>query len=97
MSYALERLRYHVSGAIARGEATAIAGIDATEREAMRARAAALASNPHNVGVMRLNNHAYWSAVYEREGREAPQGAANPYAPGTMAATRWIAGRTVAL
>lgn len=56
-------------------------------------RAAAIASNPHNIGAGRLSNFDYWAAQFEREGRQARLGADCPYAPGTMAATRWQAGQ----
>lgn len=56
-----------------------------------------LAANPHNIGGIngapRMCNFDYWAAIYEREGRNAKQGAPCPYNAGTMAATRWQAGQ----
>lgn len=58
--------------------------------------AARLAANPHNIygidGSPPLSAHDYWAAQFEREGCNARQGAPCPYAPGTMAATRWAVG-----
>lgn len=58
----------------------------------MQERAARLAANPHNIGASRMDNFNLWAARFEQEGRNARLGAANPYNPGTMAATRFSAG-----
>lgn len=63
----------------------------------MQNRADRLARNPHNMpgiaGAPPMTNFAYHAARFEREGREALEDAPCPYNAGTMAATRWQAGR----
>jgi len=60
--------------------------------------AARLSANPHNLPNVAdappLCPHDYWAARFEREGRNAGNGESCPYVVGTMAATRWQAGRS---
>lgn len=66
----------------------------------MQSRADRLARNPLNIsgiaGCPPMTLHNFTAARFEREGMRARSGAACPYSPGTMAATRWHAGYNAA-
>jgi hypothetical protein len=55
-----------------------------------------IAANPLNLarvaGFPPLSAHWITAARFEHEGRQASNGAQCPYNPGTMAASRWLAG-----